>query len=111
MGGGVKNMRSVTFYSDFVQAVNQTVGRKALTVDQLQQLIWEAKRIRQRYGVMGLMSFASDLPYRFFTHEEIEKMKNSPYYVEFSSKMIDLMVMEGVLTPMEARLLKRHLTK
>lgn len=104
-------MRTKTFYDDFVRVINQTVGRRAITVEQLKQLIVEAKRIRRRYGIMGLMSFASELPYRFFTQEEIEKMQHSPYYAEFSSKMIDWMVIEGVLTPVEARLLKRYVTK
>lgn len=103
--------KSKAFYSDFVNVVNYTVGRKALTVEQLKQLIKEAKYIRRRYGLMELMSFASELPYRFFTQKEIDKLQRSPYYAEFSSRMIDYLVIEGVITPIEARLLKRYLKK
>lgn len=96
-------------YQDVARTINQTVGRKAVTVEQMKSLVKEAKVVRRTQGVMGLWAFASQIPYRFFTEKEIEKLKQSPRWYELSSKMIDLMVQEKVITPMEAKMLKRHL--
>jgi len=107
MGGGRLN-NNLYFYRELVQTLNQTVGRQAVTVDQLLALIAEAKKIRKMQGPFGLMSFASELPYRFLTHQEVERIQQSPRWYEFSNKMIDLMVQEGVVTPFEATMLKRN---
>ncbi|SEN15705.1 hypothetical protein [Lihuaxuella thermophila] len=96
-------------YQDVVRTINQTVGRKAVTVEQIKSLVNQAKMIRRTRGVTGLMSFASQLPYRMFTQQEIERLQRSPRWYELSGKMIDLMVYEGVITPMEARMLKQRL--
>ncbi|MBA4494748.1 hypothetical protein ACFO25_17450 [Paenactinomyces guangxiensis] len=96
-------------YQVVARTINQTLGRKAVTVDQIKSLVSQAKMIRRRQGVMGLLAFSQQIPYRLFTQEEIERLKRSPRWYELSSKMIDLMVTEGVLTPAEAGMLKRSI--
>jgi hypothetical protein len=96
-------------YQDVVRTINQTLGRKAVSVEQLKSLVNQAKMIRRTKGVMALMSFASQLPYRLFTQQEIDQLQRSPRWSELSGKMIDLMVYEGVITPTEAGMLKRRL--
>ncbi|MBA4544044.1 MULTISPECIES: hypothetical protein [Thermoactinomyces] len=94
-------------YQDLVNTINQTVGRRAVSVRKMKQLIAEARRIRMQYGVMGLWSYAQQLPEHFFTREELEKLQNSPRLYELSDKMVDAMVVEQVITPTEARMIKR----
>ncbi|TCS93097.1 hypothetical protein [Hazenella coriacea] len=101
-------MSKDSFYQDLVKKINQTLGRKAVSVEQIKSLMKEAKRVRKTQGTMGLLSFASQIPYRLFSPQEVEKLKQSPYWGEFSSKLIDLLVYEGVITPTEARMLKRY---
>jgi hypothetical protein len=96
------------FYRELASEINRTLKRKAVTSKQIQDVVEQARYIRRSRGLMGLWAFASELPYRFFTHEEIELLKRSPKWHEFTSRMIDLMVIEGVITPAEAGLLKRY---
>jgi hypothetical protein len=95
-------------YREVARTINQTVGRNAISADQLAGLVKEAKQVRKRRGSAGLMKYARELPYRFLTEEEVYKLKQSPRYRELSYKMIDLMVVEQVITPFEAMLLKRQ---
>jgi hypothetical protein len=100
-------MNSDTVYKNLVDTINQTVGRKAVSLKKIKTLVAEGKRIRKQYGLTGLWSYASQLPYHFFTKEEIKKLKESPRWNELSYKTIDAMVEEGVINPMEARMIKR----
>jgi hypothetical protein len=96
-------------YQDLVNTINQIVGRRAVSVKKMKLLIAEAKRIRRQHGVMGLWSYAQRLPEHFFTHEEIEKLQHSPKLYELSDKLVDAMVVEKVITPVEARMIKRSI--
>jgi hypothetical protein len=100
-------MNSDTVYKNLVDTINQTVGRKAVSVKKIKTLVAEGKRIRKQYGLTGLWSYTLQFPYHFFTKEEIEKLKKSPRWNELSYKTIDAMVAEGVINPMEARMIKR----
>jgi hypothetical protein len=104
-------MNSDTVYKNLADTINQTVGREAVSVKKIKTLVAEGKRIRKQYGVTGLWSYASQLPYHFFTEEEIEKLQQSPRWYELSSKMIDALVAEGVINSMEASMIKRSLNR
>jgi hypothetical protein len=105
---GEKRKMGHPLYREVARTINQTVGRNAVTADQLAGLVKEAKQVRRRRGTTGLMQFANELPYRYLTEEEVYKLQQSPRYRELSFKMIDLMVVEQVITPFEAMLLKRR---
>jgi hypothetical protein len=101
-------MNPDTVYKNLADTINQTVGRKAVSVKKIKTLVADGKRIRKQYGLTGLWLYASlQLPYHFFTKKEIEKLKKSPRWNELSYKTIDAMVVEGVINPMEARMIKR----
>jgi hypothetical protein len=97
------------FYSDLVNMVHQTMGREVIRVEEIKKLIEEAKYVRKTQGIVRLRSFASEIPYRFFSQTEIEKLQKSPRWHEFARKLVDLMVAEGVLTPFEARMVKYNM--
>lgn len=94
------------FYRELVNEINHTVGREAVTVDQLQSLLYQAKTIRQSQGIMGLMSFANQLPYRFLTPQEVQLIQQTPRFRELSQKTIRMLVLEGVITPFEANMIR-----
>jgi hypothetical protein len=95
------------FYKNVVDTINQTVGRKAVSVKKIKTLVAQGKKIRKQYGMRRLWSYASQLPYQFFTKGEIAKLKKSPRWNEFSQKTIAAMVEEGLINPMEASMVKR----
>jgi hypothetical protein len=96
-------------YNDLVNMVHQAMGREVVRVEQVKMLVEEAKYVRKAQGIIRLRSFASEIPYRFFSQAEIEKLQSSPRWYEFANKMVDLLVAEGVLTPFEARMVKHSL--
>ncbi|MFC7442402.1 hypothetical protein [Laceyella putida] len=100
-------MNKSAFYRELVQEINQTVGREAVTADQLRSLVYQAKMIRQSQGLMGLLSFANQLPSRFLTPQEVQMIQRSPRYRELSNKTIQMLVLEGVIKPFEANMVLR----
>lgn len=96
-----------TLFKEVVQAVNQTLGRKAVTVERINQLVKETKRIRQARGTMALLQYLTHMKEQLFTPAELERLKKSPKQREFSFRMLDLLVHEHVITPREAQMLKR----
>jgi hypothetical protein len=97
-----------TFYKNVVDTINQTVGRKAVSVNKIKTLVAEGKQIRKQYGLTRLWSYVLQLPNRFFTKGEIKKLMKSPRWNEFSHKTIAAMVEEGMIKPMEASMIKRY---
>lgn len=95
------------FYAELVQAINHTLGRRAVTVGQVRQTVKEAKRVRKREGMPGLLLYATNLSDHLFTPREAELLKRSPYRRTYSYRMIDLLVYEKVLTPFQGQMLKR----
>lgn len=96
-------------YQEVADLINSTTGRKAVSASRLQKLVLEAKYIRKTQGTMALMSFAQQLPYKFLSANEIETLKRSPKYREFSHRVIDLFVREGVISQFEAMMLRRSI--
>ncbi len=97
------------YYREIVDGINQAVGRKAVTVDQLKRLVAEGRYVRQTQGMMALWQFAQGIPHRFLTEEETELLRQSPRYHELSHMTLKLLVKEGLITSMEARMLRRYL--
>ncbi|SMO46580.1 hypothetical protein [Melghirimyces algeriensis] len=95
------------FYRELCKNVNRILGRRAVTVDRIVRYVAEAKRIRRTKGTMDLIHFLTTLRERLFTPEEVKRLKQSSQYKEFSSRLLDLMVYEGVITVGESRMLKR----
>ncbi|RAL26136.1 hypothetical protein [Thermoflavimicrobium daqui] len=96
-------------YREIADGINQTVGRKAVSVEQLKKIVDEGKYIRQSQGSMALYQFAQEIPYRFLTEREAEKLKNSPNFSDLSTKTIELLLLERVITPFEARMMRRYI--
>lgn len=101
-------MNKGLFYQELVNKINQTLGRKTVSTEKIKSLMKEAKRVRRTQGTIGLLSFASQIPYQLFTPQEVDRLKQSPYWAEFSYKLVDSLVYEGVITPTESRMLKRY---
>jgi hypothetical protein len=106
---GGKWVNREELYSQFVKALNRTLGRKVTTVDEVKELMREGKRIRRVYGVTGLWNYAARLPERFFSRQEFERLRRSPGWQEWTARIVDLLVAEEVITPAEARFIKRSL--
>ncbi|WP_124727646.1 hypothetical protein [Staphylospora marina] len=102
-------MSNQEFYRELATEINRTLGRKAVSSREIGNLVEQAKMIRRTRGLMGLMAFASEIPYRYFTPEEIEYLRHSPRWNELGDRLIRLLVMEGVITPAEAGMLRRYL--
>ncbi|WP_044642572.1 hypothetical protein [Risungbinella massiliensis] len=96
-------------YKDTAKAINQELGRKAVSVEYLMKLVQEAKKVRRTRGTQGLIEFGSKLPTKLFSENEINKLQRSPQYRSTMSKMVDLLVYESVINPFEAMLLKRYI--
>ncbi len=66
---------------------------------------------RRESGKIGghsvLVQYLTSLSERLFTPAEVEKLKRSPKKREYTDRMLDLMVHEQVVSPTEARMLKR----
>ncbi|MFD1426607.1 KaiC/GvpD/RAD55 family RecA-like ATPase [Kroppenstedtia sanguinis] len=99
--------RNKAFYTDLVRTVNRILGRRALSVERIVRTVDEAKRIRQNRGALVLVQYLTSLSERLFTPAEVEKLKRSPKKREYTDRMLDLMVHEQVVSPTEARMLKR----
>ncbi len=97
------------FYQSLADYINQTLSRKAISARKIDALVREAKRIRQQQGLMGLWNFASQLPARFFTDSEIERLKRSPAWSTFTRHFIQILIREGVITPWEAKMMERYI--
>ncbi len=95
------------FYAELVQVINRTLGRRAVTVERVRRTVNEAKRVKKMEGVPGLLAYATNLADRLFTPREAEMLKESPYRKVYSDRMIDLLVREKILTPLQGRMLKR----
>jgi hypothetical protein len=106
---GGKWVNREELYRQFVKAVNRTLGRQAVTVDEVKALVREGKRIRRENGVMGLWSYATRLPERFFSRQEFERLRRSPGWQEWTDRILKLLVAEELITPTEARFIKRSL--
>ena len=100
---------SKTLYQELAMKVNKTLNRKAITVDQIYAVVEKAKIIKKTKGAFGLFSFATSIPSQFFTDTEIEKLKKSPQWEEFSQKMINLFVKEGIISKMQANMVKNYI--
>jgi hypothetical protein len=97
------------FYVELAEEINRTVGRNAVSPQKIKSLIKQAKQIRRSYGKMGLWAFARELPWQIFTPREIDRLQRSPRWHELSNRFVDAMVMEGVITPFEANMIRRYL--
>ncbi|MCH5584949.1 hypothetical protein MK805_08175 [Shimazuella sp. AN120528] len=95
-------------YQEISDSINQLVGRKAVTSKKIKNVINEAKHIRKTQGTSGLLRFASALPYQFFTPKELDHIQATPQYRELSNRLIDLLVVEGVISSFEAMFLRRQ---
>ncbi|MCS1351376.1 hypothetical protein [Mechercharimyces sp. CAU 1602] len=96
-------------YKELVQIINQTVGRQAVTEQTLRQLMEEAREVKNTRGTMGLLQFSKSVSERLFTPAEREKLENSPYRKEYGSRIIDLMVAERIVTPIQGMWMKQSL--
>jgi len=94
-------------YMDLARTINQTLGRKAIHPERIRQAVKEAKRIKRYGGTAELIHYATHLYETWFTPEEVEMLKRSPRKKELSYRMIDLLIMEKVLTPAQGMMLKR----
>ena len=103
---GVKSEANA-FYKELAHNINRTLGRKAVSADRIRRGVKQAKQIRRTGGMTALLHFARGLAERLFSPEEVEKLKQSPRYREYSHRMIDLLVWEEVITRTEALMLIR----
>ncbi|MBN2908282.1 hypothetical protein JQC72_01945 [Polycladomyces sp. WAk] len=94
-------------YMDLARTINQTLGRKAIHPERIRQAVEEAKRIKRYGGTAELIHYATHLYETWFTPEEVEMLKRSPRKKELSYRMIDLLILEKVLTPAQGMMLKR----
>lgn len=99
---------SRSFYRQLAKQVNQTVGRKAISAEQIYHMVKKARRLRQQYGFRAVMQYAQELPYQMFRPQELHKLQQSPYWHEYCHAMIDLLIREHVLTPFEGRMARRY---
>jgi hypothetical protein len=105
-GLGVKPEANA-LYEVAAQHVNRILGRRAVSVRRIHHVIEQAKQVRRSGGAFALLHYSTELVHRLFTPEEVEKLKQSPRYREFSHRLLDLMVEEQVITRREAMMLKR----
>lgn len=94
-------------YRDIAQTVNQTLGRQAISVTLIKQTIAEAKQVRQIRGSWGLLRFLEKRVERVFLPHEVEKLKRHPRWKELSTRMVDHLAAQRVITATEALMLKR----
>lgn len=106
--GGSKMDRE-HFYHSLAKNINQTLGRKAITAKKIDSIINHAKRVRQHQGVMGLWNYAAQLLTTFFTETEIERLKQSSQWSEFTRKLIQVLIYERVISPFEAQMLYKYI--
>lgn len=95
-------------YQAIADSINQLVGRQAVTQKKIKNIVKEAKHIRKTQGTSGLLRFASALPYKFFTPQELDYIQTTPQYRDLSARLIDLLVAEGVISSFEAMFLRRQ---
>jgi hypothetical protein len=93
-------------YHDLARTINRTLGRTVVTVEGIHRTVEEAKRVRQTGGTMALLQYVNGLSERLFSPVDVEKLKQSPRRTELSNRMLDLLVLEKVLTPGQAMMLK-----
>lgn len=96
-------------YRSLAKNINRTLGRKAISARKIDALVEEAKWVRTRRGKMGLWQFTSQLPSRYFTPNEIDQLKASPVWGEFSHQLIQILLNERVITPMEAQMVRQYI--
>jgi hypothetical protein len=99
--------RDQALYVDLARTINRTLGRKAVHPESIRQAVEEAKRIKRYGGTMELIHYATHLYETWFTPEEVEMLKQSPRKKELSYRLIDLLVLEKVLTPAQGMMFKR----
>lgn len=102
-------MSNKQLFQELALKINKALNRKAVTVDQINGVVEKAKLVRKTKGSFGLFAYATKIPSHFFTEVEIEKLKNSPHWDEFSQKMINLFVREGIITQTQANMAKKFL--
>jgi hypothetical protein len=102
-------MMHTELYKSMAHNINRKLARKAITASEIERMVARAKKVRAKYGVMGLMQYASQLPQKYFTEAEIEQLKASPEWDRFTRQMSKAMIDEGVLTSWEAQMLRRCL--
>lgn len=95
-------------YRETAKYVNSVVRRQVVTAKMFHEWVEEAKRVRQRAGMMGLISHYKKLYKQMLTDQEVEKLKRSPRKTELSYRLIDVLVEEGVLTANQAKWLKQY---
>lgn len=102
-------MSKKALYQELTLKINKTLNRKAVSVEQIYAVVEKAKVVKKTKGTFGLFAFATKIPSHFFTDAEVEKLKKSPHWAEFSQKMIDLFVREGIISQSQASMAKRYL--
>lgn len=102
-------MGNQTLYREVEQAVNQALGRQAITTPMLKQTVAEAKKVRRLRGTWGVVKFLESRMERQFSPHEVEQLKLHPRRRELSYRMLDHLVAERVISPTESMMLKRML--
>lgn len=97
-----------TLYREAANYVNSVIRRKAVTAHMFHQWVERAKRIKRTTGTMGLINHYKRLYKQVLSEREVEKLKNSPRKNEFSYRLIDVLIEEGVLSPTQAKWLKQY---
>lgn len=107
LGGNIMSKKQL--YQDLALKINKTLNRKAVTVEQIHAVVEKAKLVKKQKGTLGLFGYATKIPAHFFTENEIEKLQNSPYWEEFSQRMIQLFVHEGIISQLQASMAKKYM--
>ncbi|SFS51345.1 hypothetical protein [Marininema halotolerans] len=97
-------------YQDLTQTVNLALGRKAISVQMLTKTVEEARFVRQTRGVFALITYMNQLADHVFTPEEIEILKAHPRRKELTSRVLDHLIKEEVITFTESLMLRRMLS-
>ncbi|MDR6227255.1 hypothetical protein [Desmospora profundinema] len=100
-------MGNQALYREIAQTVNQTLGRQAITATLIKQTIAEAKKVRQIRGSWGLIRFLENRAERLLSPHEVEKLKQHPRWKELTTRMLEHLAAQRVITPTEALMLKR----
>lgn len=95
-------------YRETANYINSVIRRKAVTAHMFHQWVEQAKLIKQTSGTMGLVHHYKRLYKQVLSEREVEKLKNSARKNEFSYRLIDVLIEEGVLSPTQARWLKQY---
>lgn len=96
-------------YLSMVKIINQVTGRQAITIKKLQFMIRKAKAVRHSQGQFGLLLYGKEILQTLFLPREVEMLKRNRQYKPVISKLIQLLVIERVITPTEATKIKKYI--